>query len=694
MKVTQYRYEKGQLLMRTMELSAIQEALRVENRTKPVTIYRQFLPFILPGQPNKYFQRLPQIAFGVTYKKMEKQAEVRNYTGLVLLEIAHLANGKEAALIRQQASRMPQTLLAFIGCDGKSVEVVIPFVLPDGTLPGKIEQAELFHAHAYRLAVKHYQPAFMRNITLNEPSIEQACRMSYDPDLYYNPEALPIRMEQPKRLAREDAVRIIPQGPSDPSQRLLPGVDQKQIHATFFSVAFAETLRSVRQIKDSDLQPFLIELAQNCYRASVPEEEAVCWLLCYESMQNRALEIRKTFRSVYGLKEACARDKEPELPEVLKTTLLLDEFMKRRYELRRNEMSGAVEYRDRSLMVFDFKPLTKEMQNSMCMEAHQEGLNVWDKDIARYVYSDRIPLFHPLEHYLYELPVWDGTDRIREVANRIKCNNPLWADQFYRWFLGMVAHWQQLDREHGNSTVPLLVGNQGCGKSTFCLQLLPPELRAFYTDSIDFSNRREVELALHRFLLINMDEFETVKPSQQSYVKHVLQKAVVNTRLPHQSAIRSLCRYGAFIATANNFDLLTDPTGSRRFICVEVKGKIDTFQPIEYDQLFSQALTALEAGERFWFTSEEEAVIMENNARFQQQPAEEQFFHQYFRAVEGEEEGLSLLAVEILQRIRLRNKDFNYTNKMVSQFGRLLKRNNIPSRRTKSGTYYLVKELV
>ena len=56
--------------------------------------------------------------------------------------------------------------------------------------------------------------------------------------------------------------------------------------------------------------------------------------------------------------------------------------------------------------------------------------------------------------------------------------------------------------------------------------------------------------------------------------------------------------FTTFIATSNNYDLLTDPTGSRRFICVEVKGRIDYAQPIDYDQLYAEAKELLRRGER------------------------------------------------------------------------------------------------
>ena len=111
---------------------------------------------------------------------------------------------------------------------------------------------------------------------------------------------------------------------------------------------------------------------------------------------------------------------------------------------------------------------------------------------------------------------------------------------------------------HANSSLPLLVGPQGCGKSTWCRNLLPPSLRMYYTDSIDFSNKRDAELMLTRFALINIDEFDSVSSAYQSFLKNVLQKPVVNARQPYKRSIQALHRYASFIATCNNYDLLTD----------------------------------------------------------------------------------------------------------------------------------------
>ena len=179
------------------------------------------------------------------------------------------------------------------------------------------------------------------------------------------------------------------------------------------------------------------------------------------------------------------------------------------------------------------------------------------------------------------------------------------------------------------------------------------------------------------------------QPAGQSFLKNVLQKPVVNARQPYKRSIQALHRYASFIATCNNYDLLTDPTGSRRFICIEISGTIDNSTSIDYEQLYAQAVAALKNGERYWFTSEEEFSTTRNNEVFQQLPVEEQLFLQYFRAARPGEESLELSAIEILQYLQSES-GIKLGNKRLTYFGRLLQKNKIPSRRTMKGTCYSV----
>ena len=354
------------------------------------------------------------------------------------------------------------------------------------------------------------------------------------------------------------------------------------------------------------------------------------WTRAHYRLPDDEFLIRETVQNVYRTCKGFA-DKSSLLPEQL-FVMQMDEFMKRRYEFRFNLLTSQVECRQRNSFDFYFRPVNKRLMASITMNAQYEGLKLWDKDVVRYLNSDHVPVYQPIEEFLYDLPRWDGKDHIGDLAKRVPCNNPHWAQLFRRWFLSMIAHWRGLGKNHANSTSPILVGPQAYRKSTFCRLILPPCLQAYYTDSIDFSRKRDAELYLNRFLLINMDEFDQIGINQQPFLKHIMQKPVVNTRRPNASAVEELRRYASFIGTSNHKDLLTDTSGSRRYIGVEVTGVIDVVRPVDYEQLYAQAMAALYHNERYWFDERDEAIMTEANQEFEQSPAIEQLFQVYYRA--------------------------------------------------------------
>lgn len=366
--------------------------------------------------------------------------------------------------------------------------------------------------------------------------------------------------------------------------------------------------------------------------------------------------------------------------------------MNRRYEFRWNTVLGELEFRQRDSIHFHFRPADQRVRSSIGQNALKEGISVWDRDVARYLNSDAIPLYNPIEEYLNSTGHWDGKDRIRALADLVPCNNPYWRELFYRWFLSMTAHWQNIDRQHGNNTSPLLVGAQGYRKSTFCRILLPPELRFGYTDSIDFKSKQDAERSLGRFFLINIDEFDQISVNQQGFLKHLLQKPVANLRKPYGTAIQEIRRYASFIATSNQKDLLTDPSGSRRFICIEVTGPIHTNVTINYRQLYAQAMDAIAKGERYWLDDSDEAILKQTNREFEQPTPLEQLFLCHFHPAENEEEGDWMTPMEILSFLQTKTKDRLSINK-VALFGRALHKLGISSRRKTRGTeYHVVKK--
>ena len=689
MRITQIRDDGKVNTLRTLKIEQLVEQMKVETKAQLVSAMREVLPYILPGDKNDYVQKVPKLLPAAAFIRKNGIMTMSEYNGIVMLQVNNLSGLMEADAVKERVKELPQTYLAFTGSSGKSVKIWVRFTYPDDLLPVGREQAELFHAHAYRLAVKFYQPQLPFDIELKEPSLEQYCRLTYDPDLYFNPEAMPIYMKQPMAMPTEMTYREQVQTEASPLQRLAPGYESHHALSVLFEAAFARALDEQQDgySLGDDIHSLLVCLAGHCFRAGIPEEDTVRWTRAHYRLPEDDFLIRETVRNVYRTSKGFA-DKSSLLPEQL-FVMQMDEFMKRRYEFRFNQLTSQVECRQRNSFDFYFRPVDRRLMASITMNAQYEGLKLWDKDVVRYLNSDRVPLYQPVEEFLYGLPHWDGKDHIGDLAKRVPCENPHWAQLFRRWFLSMVAHWRGMGKSHANSTSPILVGPQAYRKSTFCRLILPPCLQAYYTDSIDFSRKRDAELYLNRFLLINMDEFDQIGITQQPFLKHILQKPVVNTRRPNASAVEELRRYASFIGTSNHKDLLTDTSGSRRYLGVEVTGVIDVVRPVDYEQLYAQAMAALYHNERYWFDEKEEAIMMEANQEFEQSPVIEQLFLVYYRVAEDDEEGEWMLAADILQRIQKASK-MKFSPGQVNYFGRILQRLGVKSYRKTRGVYYHV----
>ena len=324
------------------------------------------------------------------------------------------------------------------------------FTRPDGTLPQIREEAELFQAHAYRLAVKCYQPQIPFEIQLKEPHLEQYSRLSHDPEPYYRKDSVPFYLSQPLGMPKETTYREKMAAEKSPLNRTVPGYETKDALALLYESVLRKTFEEMEEgwRRSDDLQPLVVRLAENCFHAGIPEEEVTRRTLHRYYANKQPMLVREMIGNVY--KECQGFARQDGLTKEQRLSLQTDEFMNRRYEFRYNTQMGEVEYRERCSFYFRFRPLDKRMQNSILLDAQGEGIAVWDRDVDRYLHSNRVPVYNPLEDFMFHLPNWDHKDRIVELAARVPCDNPHWSMLFHRWFLNMVAHWRGFDT---NSTL-------------------------------------------------------------------------------------------------------------------------------------------------------------------------------------------------------------------------------------------------
>ena len=663
---------------------------------------------------------LPRICFAFNMETHKGLARVKGYTGLVLLEVNNLTGSNEAEAVRRGAAEMPQTLMAFVGADGESVKIVCkgelypnlsqsqgdrlpgtespePLLTPN--LPEREEDVRLFHRNLYERARLIYNGQLGVTIEKLEPLPERICYMADDAQLVYNPMATPIyaRMEEPtEQMVLRPSTFEATEGES--------GADRYISLQTAYEFNLTKAYDLAEGITNEaeHRHAVLTSLAESCMQTGIPMAVARRLVMMRPSLSRDALLVQKVFENAYReehvsryLKRKGIKPMRNLPPETL-LTMKINIFLNENYELRKNVMRGVAEYRQRTGLGFSFSDLTEEARNSITMRALEVGIKCWDKDIRRYVNSDDITPYDPVNDYLDRIGPWDGEDRVAELAARIPTDYEEWPHLFHIWLRSMVAMWLGKGQLTGNALVPLLIGRQGCGKSSFCRILMPRELQDYYNDRINFKNEADLNLGLTSFALINLDEFDRVTQRQQIVLKYLLSTAELKYRPPYGKAYSSHRRYASFIGTTNEPTPLTDPTGSRRFICVSINGNIDFQTPVYHDQLYAQLLQEIRDGERYWLTKDEERALMSHNLQYQQlNGLGEMLLSIVQRPKEDDPDGQWMTLKELSELLKKHFKGYKEETNSFQKIGNYLNRPEYKflSRHTTAGSCYWVKKI-
>jgi predicted P-loop ATPase len=398
------------------------------------------------------------------------------------------------------------------------------------------------------------------------------------------------------------------------------------------------------------------------------------------------------------MSETVSVNPEANAPEMVENDLLAVEYhLEHNYQFRRNVLSGLVEYKKTGEPDENFSRLTSEALNTIFIKAKREipDDTSLKTDIKAYVESDIPPVYNPVVAWLDSLAKWDGKDRVAEFLNRIPGLSDEKIDFLRIYLRSNVAHWLNMEQEHGNETVPLLIGNQGCGKSTFCVRFLPKHLRQYYLDHFNLANKFDKEMALSSCLLICLDEIDMYNARQMAQIKQALSKVKVNGRKIYGKTIDERMRFASFIATTNNRHPLVDKTGSRRFLTIEIPNGevINNNDEIKYEQLYAQLLYEVRDEKlRYWYTNEETLRIQELNAPYEQTLDLEQMIDCMFRKPQGNEKHGAFTSLDIRKILKQQYPDVADSQINSIKIGKAMKEMKVARVKSKRGvSYSLVK---
>lgn len=217
---------------------------------------------------------------------------------------------------------------------------------------------------------------------------------------------------------------------------------------------------------------------------------------------------------------------------------------------------------------------------------------------------------HPVREYLAALK-WDGVLRLDSLLGKVfTCDCTDYVKAVTRKaFIGAVARIMEPGCKHDHMLV--LIGPQGCGKSSFLARLGDP----WFSDSLFTVVGKTAYEQLQGSWIIELSEMAATRKAELEQIKQFISKQVDTYRAAYGVRTNDHPRQCAFFGTTNDTEFLQDATGNRRFWPVEVTAGsgADYLTKAVVDQVWAEAVTAYNQGES-WYLSRD----LEKKARQQQ----------------------------------------------------------------------------
>lgn len=369
----------------------------------------------------------------------------------------------------------------------------------------------------------------------------------------------------------------------------------------------------------------------------------------------------------------------------------MKDYVRATWEMRHNVVTDVYEFRRK--VEGTWKIIDKRELNSIANEVADAGIFCLDSQVKRFVESEFAKDYHPVTAYLNSVRgKWDGEhDYADDLLQRVSAD-PDFLRLGRIWLRGVVAQWLHWDPKHANAVMLLIVSpQQGLQKSTFLRELLPTSLRDYYTDDFSLSTKGNAQRKMVEFALINMDEFDKEPRKKMPELKSLMQTLKPSFIGAYKKNFNRLPRIASFVGTSNRRELLTDTTGSRRFLIVEPEGMINV-EGICHDQLYAQLIHEVESGAPFFFSKEEEREMEVRNRPYYVLSPVEKLLTTFFRQADEGEDFWSLSSADIMKELSSHNHAL-LRDMSQSEMGKVLNRFGWVPKHTEFGNvYHVVKK--
>ena len=673
-------------------------------------LYRNLAKTITREEANKKVKNsiMPAFSVAVLFNGLGKQStHATRVTGLSICDIDHVGKEKRGE-VREKLWNDPHTVLAYETVSGEGFRVIFSYADQQSSPP---DNGILYRA-AYRKGNTYYAQLCGVDYDGQCSDITRLSGIAHDADALLNLEATPFLITDDEAAAANTAADT----ESGKRRKEDPvGTHHAEVEAAWAVIGQMLTKRGISYGQGTH-HHYVMHAAHLFNHFGVPKDDVLQWASqnwCdYDQRQRESIIhwVYQNRRHEYG----CWRLTKSGRPkEVTMITLpgIVEWLSQNKVEVIYNQITDQTYYRCEKLnlrgQTSALAPPTSEwlqMEDSVVctlrkLMATDTAKRVLKPDVRDMIMSDYARRIHPVRDYVRQLPPWDKTDRVSQLAAHVHVDpvqdgqSPQAAQALlewalHKWLVAAMAEW--LSDDVCNETILTLIGPQGIYKTTFFRYLLPPSLRPYYLENSSNSfSQKDDQIALVENCLVEIEEIDMFKDRDNAELKSLSTKVTLKIRRPYDKFVMAKHRLASLCATGNQERFLTDDTGNRRWLCFRV-ANIDNPRAwdFDYEQLYAQLRDEYYDGFAYWFDKSDEERMKQQNEYFRIVSDEEQLIRCRFRKPKPGEPFKRLNAATIAQMISYGRQTI--TSRRVSL---VMKAIGFHSERNSKGCYYKLFEM-
>jgi hypothetical protein len=635
-----------------------------------------------------------------------KMQFLKEYSGLIILDFDKLTENR-LKLLCEKIPSIPYTLALFKSPSGNGCKVLVR-VKPSNSeiteLPPPCSQGggqgvgtlQQFHLQAFNQVRQYYEDRLALQVDPSGKDITRLCFFSYDPDLYYNPEASTYQVILP--TLQDDIENVISQLESN-------RIDITSTYDDWIKICFAlidglgstarDYFHRVSSINPKYNHSDCDKQFDNCLNSQnsgitiktffgfAKDHGIICKGLPPARLKKVSPDSQlKTPNSITGEQYKSSTNKFH----------LVRNYLTNHFDIRYNTVSTEFEYKEKNQE--EYKAMN---ENNIFIKMSLDGLTFSLNNLMAFLKSDLVPRYNPLTRYFESLPEWSGeTDYIQNLASYVKLKPEVHErfDTHFKKWLVRVVKCAIVDSYFNKQAFILVHDKQNSGKSTFCRFLCPPSLSNYIAENLSIDKDSRILLTTN--LLINLDELSTLSKFEINSLKSLFSKDKINDRLPYDRKNSIIPRRASFIGSTNQAEFLSDESGSVRWLCFVIESIDWAYkEKINIDEVWAQAYHLFKTNFVCDLNQDEIKENEEYNRQFNITTSEFELIQKYLSPATKEVHECFMTATEIL--LYIAEQTFGRAKLNTNNVGKALKMLSFSREKKypeKSYGYYVNKKIV